>query len=95
MRNSSTLLTNDTIRLYYSTLWDYFVEFYRIEADPQKENTARKAKAEQKATEQQNNSTSNDEAPAEGLELVEIPGGVAVVGGYYDTMRRRKTPLPR
>nr|DAO57393.1 MAG TPA: Large polyvalent protein associated domain 29 [Caudoviricetes sp.] len=31
-----------------------------------------------------------DDAPAEGLELVEIPGGVAVVGGYYDTLRNRK-----
>ena len=90
VRNSSTLLTNDTIRLYYSTLWAYFVEFYRIEADPQKENTESKAKAEQKATEQQNSSTANDEAPAEGLQLVEIPGGVAVVGGYYDTLRNRK-----
>ena len=90
VRNSSTLLTNDTIRLYYSTLWAYFVEFYRIEADPQKEKTARKAKAEPKATEQPTNGTANDEAPAEGLELVEIPGGVAVVGGYYDTMRNRK-----
>ena len=90
VRNSSTLLTNDTIRLYYSTLWAYFVEFYRIEADPQKEKTARKAKAEPKATEQPTNGTANDEAPAEGLQLVEIPGGVAVVGGYYDTLRNRK-----
>ena len=90
VRNSSTLLTNDTIRLYYSTLWAYFVEFYRIEADPQKENTARKAKAEPKTTEQPTNGTDNDEAPADGLELVEIPGGVAVVGGYYDTLRNRK-----
>ena len=90
VRNSSTLLTYDTIRLYYSTLWDYFVEFYRIESDPQKEKTARKAKAEPKATEQPTNGTANDEAPAEGLELVEIPGGVAVVGGYYDTLRNRK-----
>ena len=90
VRNSSTLLTNDTIRLYYSTLWDYFVEFYRIESDPQKEKTARKAKTEPKATEQPTNGTANDEAPAEGLELVEIPGGVAVVGGYYDTLRNRK-----
>ena len=90
VRNSSTLLTNDTIRLYYSTLWAYFVEFYRIEAEPQKEKTARKAKAEPKATEQPTNGTANDEAPAEGLELVEIPGGVAVVGGYYDTLRNRK-----
>ena len=90
VRNSSRLLTYDTIRLYYSTLWDYFVEFYRIESDPQKEKTARKAKAEPKATEQPTNGTANDEAPAEGLELVEIPGGVAVVGGYYDTLRNRK-----
>ena len=90
VRNSSTLLTYDTIRLYYSTLWDYFVEFYRIESDPQKEKTARKAKAEPKATEQPTNGTANDDAPAEGLELVEIPGGVAVVGGYYDTFRNRK-----
>lgn len=90
VRNSSTLLTNDTIRLYYSTLWAYFVEFYRIEADPQKEKTARKAKAETKATEQPTNNTANDEAPADGLELVEIAEGVAVVGGYYDTLRNRK-----
>ncbi len=50
------------------------------------EKTARKAKAEPKATD----NTANDDAPAEGLELVEIPGGVAVVGGYYDTLRNRK-----
>lgn len=90
VRNSSTLMTNDTISLYYSTLWDYFVEFYHVEAEPQKEKTARKAKAEPKATEQPTNETADDEAPAEGLQLVEIAGGVAVVGGYYDTLRNRK-----
>lgn len=90
VRNSNTLLTNDTMRLYYRTLWDYFVEFYHIEAEHQEEKTARKAKAEQKATEQPTNGTDNDEAPSDGLELVEIPGGVAVVGGYYDTLRNRK-----
>ena len=90
VQNCNVLLTNDTIRLYYSTLWAYFVEFYHIEAEPQKEKTARKEKAEQEATEQQTNDTANDEAPAEGLQLVEIPGGVAVVGGYYDTLRNRK-----
>lgn len=31
-----------------------------------------------------------DEAPAEGLELVEIPGGVAVVGDQHTTYRNRK-----
>lgn len=90
VRNSSTLLTNDTIRLYYSTLWAYFVEYYRMEAEPKKENTARKAKAEQKATEQQPNDTASDEAPAEGLQLVEIAEGVAVIGDSRTTYRNRK-----
>lgn len=90
VRNSNVLLTNDTIRLYYRTLWDYFVEFYRIEDEPQKENAARKAKAEPKATEQQANDTASDEAPAEGLELVEIAEGVSVVGDSRTTYRNRK-----
>lgn len=60
------------------------------EAAQREGKTESKAKAEQKATEQHNNDTANDEAPAEGLQLVEIPGGVAVVGGYYDTLRNRK-----
>ena len=89
VRNSSKLATNDTIRLYYITLWDYFVEFYHIESEPQKESAARKEKPEPKTKENASNSDSA-EAPAEGLELVEIPGGVAVVGGYYDTLRNRK-----
>ena len=90
VRNSSTLLNNDTIRLYYSTLWAYFVDFYRVEEQKAEKKTARKAKSEPKATEQPTNDTANEEAPAEGLQLVEIPGGVAVVGGYYDTLRNRK-----
>lgn len=90
VRNSNTLLTNDTIRMYYKSVWAYFVDFYRVESEPKEKKTARKAKAEQNATEQPTNDTANEEAPADGLELVEIPGGVAVVGGYYDTMRNRK-----
>lgn len=90
VRNSNTLLTNDTIRMYYKSVWSYFVDFYRVESEPKEKKTARKAKAERKATEQPTNDTTNEEAPADGLELVEIPGGVAVVGGYYDTMRNRK-----
>lgn len=31
----------------------------------------------------------NDEAPAEGLSLQDIPGGVAVVGSYYATLNNR------
>ena len=88
--NSNTLLTNDMIRLYYKSVWAYFVDFYRVEEHKAEKKTARKAKAESKATEQPTNDTANEEAPAEGLELVEIPGGVAVVGSYYDTLRNRK-----
>lgn len=59
------------------------------EAEQQEGKTARKAKAEPKAKTETADPDST-EAPAEGLELVEIPGGVAVVGGYYDTLRNRK-----
>ena len=90
VRNRKTLSQNDTMRLYYSTLWAYFVEFYRIKAEPQKEKTARKAKAEPEATEQQSNDTASDEAPAEGLQLVETAEGVAVVGDSRTTYRNRK-----
>lgn len=90
VRNSNTLLTNDTIRMYYKSVWAYFVDFYRSEEQKAEKKTARKEKAEPKATEKPTNDTANEEAPADGLELIEIPGGVAVVGGYYDTMRNRK-----
>lgn len=59
------------------------------EAEQQEGKTARKAKAEPKAKAEKAD-TDSTEAPAEGLELVEIPGGVAVIGGYYDTLRNRK-----
>lgn len=88
VRHSGLLYNNDPIRLYYSALLKCFAKFYRIEAEPKDEKkTTRKAKAEPKA---EAAGTDNTEAPAEGLELVEIPGGVAVVGGYYDTLRNRK-----
>ena len=87
-RNYTT--TNYSTRMYYRTLWNYFLEYYRIEAEPKEGKTARKAKAEPKATKQHPNGTVSDKAPAEGLQLVEIPGGVAVVGSYYDTLRNRQ-----
>lgn len=87
VRHSGLLNNDDPIRLYYSTLLKWFAKYYRIEAEPKDEKkNARKAKAESKATEH----SADTEAPAEGLKLVEIPGGVAVVGGYYDTLRNRK-----
>lgn len=53
------------------------------EAAQREDKTARKAKADPETT-------ANDEKPAEGLELVEIPGGVAVVGDSRTTFRNRK-----
>lgn len=58
------------------------------EAAQREGKTARKAKAEPKAKAEATDNTT--ETSVEGLELVEIPGGVAVVGGYYDTLRNRK-----
>jgi hypothetical protein len=90
VRHSGLLYNDDPIRLYYSALLKWFAEFYRVEADPKDEKkTARKATAEPKAK-TATADTDSTEAPAEGLQLVEIPGGVAVVGGYYDTLRNRK-----
>lgn len=60
------------------------------EAAQREGKTASKAKAEPKAKAETADTDSTAEAPAESLELVEIPGGVAVVGGYYDTLRNRK-----
>lgn len=87
VRYNSILMDADTIRLYYYTLWDYFVNYYRIESEPQDN---KKCKAKSEKTKAEPAESDSDEAPAEGLQLVEIPGGVAVVGGYYDTLRNRK-----
>ena len=59
------------------------------EAAQREGKTARKTKAEPKAKAETAESEST-EAPAEGLELVEIPGGVAVVGDGRVTFRNRK-----
>lgn len=88
VRHSGLLYNDEPIRLYYCTLLKWFAEYYRIEAEPKADKkTASKAEPKAKAETAESDST---EAPAEGLELVEIPGGVAVVGGYYDTLRNRK-----
>ena len=59
------------------------------EAAQREGKATRKAKAEPKATEQTAD-TADDEAPAEGLELVSIADGVAVVGDSRTTFRNRK-----
>ena len=60
------------------------------EAAQRESKSESKAKAEQKTTEQPTNDTASDEAPDEGLQLVEIAEGVAVVGDSRTTYRNRK-----
>lgn len=62
------------------------------EAAQREGKTARKPKAEPKAKAEtaESDSTDSTEAPADGLELVEIAGGVAVVGDGRVTFRNRK-----
>ena len=62
------------------------------EAAQREGKTARKPKAEPKAKAEtaESDSTDSTKAPAEGLELVEIAGGVAVVGDGRVTFRNRK-----
>ena len=62
------------------------------EAAQREGKTARKPKAEPKAKAEtaESDSTDSTNAPAEGLELVEIAGGVAVVGDGRVTFRNRK-----
>lgn len=92
VRNSSKLYNDESMRLYYSTLVEWFTEYYRTESEPKEKKTTRKAKVEPKATEQtaDTDTAANDDAPADGLELVEIPEGVAVVGDSRTTFRNRK-----
>jgi hypothetical protein len=71
---------NKTANIYYSTLLQWFQEFYKINKDSKTEKTTQKAPATDTTT----------EAPTEGLQLVEIAEGVAVVGDSRTTYRNRK-----
>lgn len=64
---------------YWQTISEYLEEFYNIPAE--KKNESKKAKAE---------TTDTTEAPADGLTLEEIPGGVAVTGDTYPHRRAIK-----
>lgn len=80
------------ITLDYSALYKLFVEEWK-EADGEANKTATSEQTDNTAKEAQTKATTaepTDEAPAEGLELVEIPEGVAVVGDQRTTYRNRK-----
>lgn len=86
------------ITLNYSQLLQMFTEYYKGEqTDTTTQETAQRAKSSETTV---NTSTdtnkaaaaqdTTDEAPADGLELVEIADGVAVVGDSRTTYRNRK-----
>lgn len=79
VRNCS--LDEKKATVHYSTLLKWFQEFYKINMDTKAEETTHKTET---------TDTDTDEAPAEGLELLEIAGGVAVVGDSRTTYRNRK-----
>ena len=81
-------------KMNYNILLEFLCERYKLEDEQPKQQTEKKAKADrsQKAAKSENAAGGVDmtAAPAEGLELVEIAGGVAVVGDQRTTYKNRK-----
>lgn len=81
-------------KMHYHTLLNILRERYKLEDEQPKKQTEKKAKADrsQKAAKSEKAAEGVDmtAAPAEGLELVEIAGGVAVVGDQRTTYKNRK-----
>ena len=81
-------------KMHYDTLLKFLCERYKLENEQPKQQTEKKAKADrnQKAAKNEKAAEGVDmsAAPAEGLELVEIAEGVAVVGDQRTTYKNRK-----
>lgn len=81
-------------KMHYDTLLKFLCERYKVEDEQPKQQTEKKAKADrsQKAAKSEKTAEGVDmsAAPAEGLELVEIAEGVAVVGDQRTTYKNRK-----
>ena len=81
-------------KMNYNILLEFLCERYKLEEEQPKKQTEKKAKADrsQKAAKSEKEAEGVDmnAAPAEGLELVEIAGGVAVVGDQRTTYKNRK-----
>ena len=81
-------------KMNYNILLEFLCERYKLEDEQPKQQTEKKAKADrsQKAAKSENAAEGVDmtAAPAEGLELVEIAEGVAVVGDQHTTYKNRK-----
>ena len=81
-------------KMNYNILLGFLCERYKLEDEQTKKQTKKKAKADrsEKAAKSEKAAEGVDmtAAPAEGLELVEIAGGVAVVGDQRTTFKNRK-----
>lgn len=81
-------------KINYNILLEFLCERYKVEDEQPKQQTEKKAKADrsQKAAKSEKTAEGVDmtAAPAEGLELVEIAEGVAVVGDQRTTYKNRK-----
>lgn len=81
-------------KMNYNILLEFLCERYKVEDEQPKQQTEKKAKADrsQKAAKDEKTADGVDmtAAPADGLELVEIAGGVAVVGDQRTTYKNRK-----
>ena len=81
-------------KIYYSILLKILYEYYKLEPEQPQQQTEKKAKAASKHEAAKNEKTAEGvdmtAAPAEGLELVEIAEGVAVVGDQRTTYKNRK-----
>lgn len=81
-------------KMNYNILLEFLCERYKLEDEQTKKQTKKKAKADrsEKAAKSEKAAEGVDmtAAPAEGLELVEIAGGVAVVGDQRTTYKNRK-----
>ena len=81
-------------KIYYSILLKILYEYYKLETEQPQQQTEKKAKAASKHEAAKNEKTAEGvdmtAAPADGLELVEIAEGVAVVGDQRTTYKNRK-----
>lgn len=79
-------------KMFYSILLKILYKYYKLEPEQPQQQTAHKAARNQQAAKDEKAAEGVDmaAAPADGLELVEIAEGVAVVGDQRTTYKNRK-----
>ena len=92
--NEVTRCIHSDSKIYYSILLKILYEYYKLETEQPQQQTEKKAKVARKheaaKSEKEAEGVDMTAAPAEGLELVEIAEGVAIVGDQRTTYKNRK-----